>query len=75
MSSMSATVTVRLVRSFEYKTVRVLYFHELDLEGTTLEQLKEAVDERTHHSSPTGMYVSYRCEEHRESKVFASRPV
>lgn len=47
MSSSSATVTVRLVRSFEYKTVRVLYFHELSLDSTTLQQLKESVEERT----------------------------
>ena len=40
------TVTVRAVRSFEYKTVRNLYFHDLDLDTTTLEQLKAMCDER-----------------------------
>lgn len=39
------TITVRVVRSFEYKTVRNLYFHDLDLENTTLEQLKAMCDE------------------------------
>lgn len=40
------TITVRLVRSFEYKTVRNLYFKDLDLDNTTLEDLKRMVDER-----------------------------
>lgn len=41
-------VTVRLVRSFEYKTVRTLYLKDVDLESTTLEHLKKMVDERTY---------------------------
>jgi hypothetical protein len=40
------TVTVRLVRSFEYKTVRNVYFKDLDLDNTTLEELKRMVDDR-----------------------------
>lgn len=40
------TLTVRLVRSFEYKTVRPVYLHDIDLEATTLSQLKSIIDER-----------------------------
>lgn len=40
------TISVRLVRSFEYKTVRNVYFKDLDLDATTLEDLKKMVDER-----------------------------
>lgn len=44
--TVALTLTVRLVRSFEYKTVRTLYFHNVDLEATSLVQLKSMVDER-----------------------------
>lgn len=44
--TVAKTITVRLVRSFEYKTVRSLYFHDLDLASTTLLALKQMVDER-----------------------------
>lgn len=43
--SVAHTITVRIVRSFEYKTVRTVYLRDLDLDGTTLEQLRAIIDE------------------------------
>jgi hypothetical protein len=44
--AVASTLTVRLVRSFEYKTVRTIYFHDVDLDTTSLAQLKSMIDER-----------------------------
>jgi hypothetical protein len=47
MTDIRATITVRVVKSFEYKNYRCLVFHDLDLNTTTLAQLKDMVNERT----------------------------
>lgn len=38
-----ATITVRVIKSFEYRTERSLVLHKLNLETTTLGVLKETV--------------------------------
>ncbi len=45
-SSASATITVRLIKSFDYKNYRNLVFHGLDLTSTNLNQLAELVSQR-----------------------------
>ncbi|KAI0736475.1 hypothetical protein C8Q72DRAFT_799971 [Fomitopsis betulina] len=37
----SATLTVRIIKSFEYRTEKSLVLHKIDLETTTVSQLKE----------------------------------
>lgn len=50
--SRAATLTVRLVRSFEYKTFRTLVFHDLDLESINLKTLSDMIRDRI-HNTPT----------------------
>lgn len=38
-----ATITVRVIKSFEYRTARSLVLHKLNLETTTVDDLKEIV--------------------------------
>jgi hypothetical protein len=37
----SATITVRIIKSFEYRTERSLVLHDLNLETMTIGQLKD----------------------------------
>ncbi|THH20947.1 hypothetical protein EW146_g500 [Bondarzewia mesenterica] len=37
----SATLTIRIVKSFEYRTERSLVLHDINLETTTVGQLKQ----------------------------------
>ncbi|KAF8892690.1 hypothetical protein BD779DRAFT_1798686 [Infundibulicybe gibba] len=37
----SATLTVRIIKSFEFRTERSLVLHKIDLENTTVGQLKD----------------------------------
>jgi hypothetical protein len=46
-----ATITVRAIKSFEYKTCRNLLFHHLDLTHTTLGDLERMVWERIAENS------------------------
>lgn len=41
ISSSDATVTIRLIKSFEYKNFRNVVFHNLDVDAVTLEELTE----------------------------------
>jgi Uncharacterized conserved protein (DUF2340) len=41
----SATLTLRIIKSFEYRTERSLVLHNVNLETTTLGQLKEVARE------------------------------
>lgn len=41
-----ATLTVRLIKSFEYKNYRNLVFHDLDLQATNLSTLENMIKER-----------------------------
>ncbi|ELU44738.1 hypothetical protein AG1IA_01219 [Rhizoctonia solani AG-1 IA] len=43
----SATITVRVIKSFEYRTEKSLVIHALDLEHTTVGELKERVPIKT----------------------------
>ena len=36
----SATITIRIVKSFEYRVAKALVLHDLDLEKTTVGELK-----------------------------------
>lgn len=42
-----ASITVRIIKSFEYKNFRSLVFHNVDLSMTSLSRLREMVWERT----------------------------
>lgn len=46
MSENKATISVRAIRSFEYKTFRNLVFHDVNLRVVTLNDLKRMVQER-----------------------------
>jgi len=41
----SATLTLRIIKSFEYRTERSLVLHDINLETTTVGQLKETARE------------------------------
>lgn len=41
----SATLTLRIIKSFEYRTERSLVLHNVNLEKTTVGELKESVRE------------------------------
>ena len=41
----SATLTLRIVKSFEYRTEKSLVLHDVNLEITTVGKLKEVVKE------------------------------
>ncbi|CAG8432957.1 11018_t:CDS:2 [Diversispora eburnea] len=43
----SATLTIRLIKNFEYRTVKYLILHEVNLEATTVEELKNIIKENT----------------------------
>lgn len=42
-----ATITVRIIKSFEYKNFRSIIFHNVNLHDVTLENLCNMVWERT----------------------------
>lgn len=37
----SATITIRIIKSFQFRTERSLVLHEVNLENTTVGQLKD----------------------------------
>jgi len=39
-----ATITVRVIKSFEYRTERNLVLHHINLEKTTVRELKDIVN-------------------------------
>jgi len=41
----SATLTLRIIKSFEYRTEKSLVLHDVDLETTTVGRLKEVAKE------------------------------
>jgi hypothetical protein len=45
----AATITVRVIKSFEYRVAKALVLHDLDLEHTTVSELKERVREGRKH--------------------------
>jgi len=47
----SATLTLRIIKSFEYRTERSLVLHNINLETTTLSQLKEIAREKIQTNS------------------------
>ena len=44
----SAVITVRIIKSFEYRTEKSLIFHDLDLESTTVGDLKQKALQSTY---------------------------
>ncbi|KAJ3049968.1 hypothetical protein HK097_009059 [Rhizophlyctis rosea] len=46
MSDTGATITVRLIKSFDYRTFKNVVLHNVDLENTTVADLKGIVGER-----------------------------
>ncbi|CAI2192132.1 13927_t:CDS:2 [Funneliformis geosporum] len=42
----SSTITIRLIKNFEYRTIKNLVFQHVNLETTTIIELKELVRER-----------------------------
>lgn len=43
----SAIITVRVIKSFEFRTTKSMIFHDLDLEETTVGELKQKSLEST----------------------------
>lgn len=41
----AATITIRVIKSFEYRVAKALVLHDLDLEHTTVGELKKQVKE------------------------------
>jgi len=52
--STSATITVRVIKSFEYRTEKSLVLHEINLDQMTVRELKE----RVHQGKPFGISMS-----------------
>jgi Uncharacterized conserved protein (DUF2340) len=48
----SATITLRVIKSFEYRTEKSLVLHDINLEQTTVRGLKEQVLQREHAHFP-----------------------
>jgi hypothetical protein len=47
----SATLTVRIIKSFEFRTEKSLVLHMINLETTTVGQMKEIARQGTHLST------------------------
>lgn len=47
----SATITVRVVKSFEYRVAKALVLHNMDLEHTTIGELKQKIREGMHDTN------------------------
>jgi hypothetical protein len=45
----SATLTLRIIKSFEYRTEKSLVLHDVNLEATTVGRLKEIAKESNLH--------------------------
>jgi hypothetical protein len=45
----SATLTLRIIKSFEYRTEKSLVLHDINLETTTVGRLKEVAKESNCH--------------------------
>ncbi|KAG0348267.1 hypothetical protein BGZ54_004676, partial [Gamsiella multidivaricata] len=43
--STAATLTIRVIKSFEYRTTKNLILHNIDLTATTVAQLRELIIE------------------------------
>jgi len=41
----SSTITIRLIKNFEYRTIKNMVLQNVNLETTTVEQLKELIRE------------------------------
>lgn len=41
----SATLTIRVIKNFEYRTVKYLILHEINLDTTTVGELKNTIKE------------------------------
>jgi len=63
----SATITVRVVKSFEYRIAKALVLHDMDLEHTTVGELKQKVTQSMYDIHEIGCEslqccsVSHRC--------------
>lgn len=49
----SATLTLRIIKSFEYRTERSLILHNINLETTSVGQLKEIARQGSYATSPS----------------------
>lgn len=47
----SATLTIRIIKSFEFRTEKSLVLHNINLEATTVGQLKEIARQGTRPST------------------------
>lgn len=56
----SATITVRVVKSFEYRVAKSLVLHNMDLQQITVGELKQKVRESTCDINTMG-YESLQC--------------
>jgi len=56
----SATITVRVVKSFEYRVVKSLVLHNVDLQQITVGELKKKIRESTCDVNAMG-YESLQC--------------
>ncbi|EPX70824.1 uncharacterized protein SOCG_04133 [Schizosaccharomyces octosporus yFS286] len=51
-----ATLTVRVIRNFEYRTLKNVVFHDIDLSTTTVGQLKKIIQDRIQTDSALKIY-------------------
>jgi hypothetical protein len=56
----TATITVRVVKSFEYRVAKSLVLHNMDLEQITVGELKQKIRESTHGINTMG-YETLQC--------------
>lgn len=55
----SATIIVRIIKSFEYKNFRALIFHDVNLHTCTLHKLREMVRERIQSTAALKQFEAY----------------
>jgi hypothetical protein len=57
----SATITVRVVKSFEYRVAKSLVLHNMDLQQITVGELKQKIHESTCDSNAMGYESLQSC--------------
>ncbi|WBW74366.1 DUF2340, C2orf76-like protein [Schizosaccharomyces osmophilus] len=51
-----AIITIRVIRNFEYRTLKNVVFHDIDLSTTTVGQLKKIIQNRIQTDSALKIY-------------------
>ncbi|KAG5438693.1 hypothetical protein PCANB_002413 [Pneumocystis canis] len=55
----NATITIRLIKSFVYRTIKYLILHEVNLEQTTVYELQQRIQKEIKTRSEFNTYATY----------------